>query len=580
MSFTGDLEHLSIVDVVQLLHATRKSGTLTINGRKGAAQLVFSDGFIVSANHFDEQLRIGGILVGAGALAEPELEKALAEQRAAGERRRPLIATLIESGRVKKGDAFRGLETLIELTIVDILTWKTGSFTLDVGAVAVADEYRYFPEKLREDLHFNTENVLMEALRIYDEKKRDGQLPEREALGEEAPAAASGGDVGDVIALTGETELALSPEDLGLADVERLERRIPGVFAPIEDRPRHSPHRAGIRAAAPDLPDRDLAMLAEFLENPPAHASDPAVPPVAIILLGADDLLAYCLSAVCRHRGLALFSTTDPQDVAPFAGQQRAKGWVPILVIDLAGADGAGIPTPRHRHLGTLELGAAPQAAHPGEAGIRAFLPRPSRTEGAGDFAPELVRFLSTFPDLLREHAREQGAWAAATARQSAARLAGARDVAGVVQSVLATVAGLGARALALVVRGAELVSASGAGMHRPGAEPAPSPAIRVPLDRAPQLREAVSAGRCLIAATADEALRGARDPAIGAPADPTILLVPLAGAGRTVSLIYADFGPGPAAPPPLDLLEVIAAQAGAALELVLCRRRLEKQSP
>ena len=46
MSFTGDLEHLSIVDVIQLLHATRKSGTLVVQGRKGESQLVFKDGYI------------------------------------------------------------------------------------------------------------------------------------------------------------------------------------------------------------------------------------------------------------------------------------------------------------------------------------------------------------------------------------------------------------------------------------------------------------------------------------------------------------------------------------------------------
>ena len=41
MSFTGDLEHLPIVDVIQLLHATRKSGILRIGCRKGESQLVF-----------------------------------------------------------------------------------------------------------------------------------------------------------------------------------------------------------------------------------------------------------------------------------------------------------------------------------------------------------------------------------------------------------------------------------------------------------------------------------------------------------------------------------------------------------
>ena len=41
MSFDGDLEHLPIVDVIQLLHSTGKSGTLTLKSPKGESQLVF-----------------------------------------------------------------------------------------------------------------------------------------------------------------------------------------------------------------------------------------------------------------------------------------------------------------------------------------------------------------------------------------------------------------------------------------------------------------------------------------------------------------------------------------------------------
>jgi GAF domain-containing protein len=74
-----------------------------------------------------------------------------------------------------------------------------------------------------------------------------------------------------------------------------------------------------------------------------------------------------------------------------------------------------------------------------------------------------------------------------------------------------------------------------------------------------------------------DPVAAGAIGAVIGAPAEPAALVVPLAAAGRTASLIVGDFGPGPAVPPPLDLLETFAAQAGAALELFLARRRLDK---
>jgi GAF domain-containing protein len=170
----------------------------------------------------------------------------------------------------------------------------------------------------------------------------------------------------------------------------------------------------------------------------------------------------------------------------------------------------------------------------------------------------------------------EQGAWVAAAARRCGARLREARNAAAVAQAVLASVAELGARALLLVVRGDELVSSTGPGLHVPGAEPVPAPGLRIPLAEAPLLREAFETGRCLVAPEGDgvprQILAGSTPPA----ADPAVLILPLRVSGKTVSLVYGDFVSAPASPPPLDLLETFAAQAGAALELVLCRKRLE----
>jgi len=126
MAFSGDLEHLSIVDVIQLLHTSRKSGSLVLTGRKGEISLAFHDGYIVGAKHCDDATRIGSILTEAGIVTQEAVDKALELQKNAGDRRKPLVATMVESGLVNKDDAYRGLQTLIEMTIVEILTWKKG----------------------------------------------------------------------------------------------------------------------------------------------------------------------------------------------------------------------------------------------------------------------------------------------------------------------------------------------------------------------------------------------------------------------------------------------------------------------
>ena len=176
MSFSGDLEHLPLIDIIQMLQQTGKSGTLRLTGARGECQLGFRDGFIVSANHVNTGFRVGSILVELGVITREALDLTLAEQALRGPHPPPLIALLVETGRVQRKEAYRGLQTVIELTIVEVLTWPKGRFELDVDQVLVSDEYRYFPDHNEPPPQVSTQNVLMEALRIFDEKKRDGTL--------------------------------------------------------------------------------------------------------------------------------------------------------------------------------------------------------------------------------------------------------------------------------------------------------------------------------------------------------------------------------------------------------------------
>jgi Domain of unknown function (DUF4388) len=186
VSFTGDLEDLPIVDVIQLLHATRKSGILRLQSRKGESDLVFKDGYIVSASHLNNSVRIGTILIQRNVITPEILDQTLLEQRNAGGRRKPLIVSLLDKGAVKDEDAYRGLEHLIELTIVEILTWKRGTFTLEALREAAADGYRYYPGKINREINVDAQGVLMDALRVFDEKVRDGEVAEEE-IPDEAP---------------------------------------------------------------------------------------------------------------------------------------------------------------------------------------------------------------------------------------------------------------------------------------------------------------------------------------------------------------------------------------------------------
>jgi len=225
MAFSGDLEEFSIVDVIQLLHTTRKTGTLKVQGRKGEISVAFSDGYIVGASHYERVTRVGTILTESGVISAETLQKALALQEHAGTNRKPLIGTLIENGLVDRNVAYHALEALIERAIIEILTWKKGSFALDADEILVCDEFRYFPDNLQEEISMPTEHVLMDALRIFDEKMRDGLLqmeeePAETPLENLAPSKSS---------------LILSPDDLGLGELDTVKRKLPAFHEALRD---------------------------------------------------------------------------------------------------------------------------------------------------------------------------------------------------------------------------------------------------------------------------------------------------------------------------------------------------------
>ncbi len=289
MSLNGNLEHLPIVDVIQLIHGTRKSGILRIVGRKGESQLVFKEGYLVGASHLNNSLRIGDLLVERGVLTQDVLDRAVEEQSQAGRERRPLIVTLLEKGVVEAKEAYGALQALIEKTIVDILTWKKGTFELKDSLEMAPDDYRFYPESLSQEINVDTQGILMDALRLFDEKRRDGAL-----------------------AVESEEEAAeLSADDLGLADLDQLERKIPGVFTSLDDRgsaglsspPPPKPGGAGSRGAQGGV---EPSPLESRFEGAAAALSSCKTPPElsVVVMSYVAEVFARSLTLVVRGEEL------------------------------------------------------------------------------------------------------------------------------------------------------------------------------------------------------------------------------------------------------------------------------------
>lgn len=392
MAFTGDLEHLPIVDLIQLMNSTRKTGVLTVAGRKGKSQLVFKDGYIVSANHLDNSVRIGQVLVDRGLITAEQLQQGLAQQKQDGAERKPLAITLIEMGVLQEADATKGLQYLIEMTVVEILTWKKGRFTLDYLTDVVDSDFKYYPERMNHEVNVNTQSILMEALRIFDEKMRDGLI-------EAEPEDISSGFV--------PTGAAISADLLGLSEIDLLAEALPQAFSAVEPTDPLTLQRNRLQEIAPQLSLADSERLARFLVGRRAAVNATAAgTQIAseLLLASSDALLEHLLAVVTdgtETRFHLLGKCGDVKELVVVA----INGGRPVMAVfdapvmalkpaweDLQALRDAlcgSFPALATIQLVTAEPPAFYLAAY--RHGVRAVIPRPDAGARPASYAEELI---------------------------------------------------------------------------------------------------------------------------------------------------------------------------------------------
>jgi|SRR6185369_1310 len=399
MSFRGELEHLPIVDVIQLINSSRKSGLLTVEGRKGESQLVFKDGYIVSASHLNNSVRIGQLLVDKGMLSQDQLEQGLRRQQLDGEARKPLAITLIEMELLKEQDAYKGLQQLIEMTLVEILTWKTGKFTLEHHAEVNDCDFRYYPEKMSNEVNLNTQSILMDALRIFDERKRDGLIDE-ESDESEAMAAI--------------VEELISVDDLGLSEIDHITARLPQAFSGAAELDPISFQRTRITELAPQLPEADKEKLVSLLAGhtlPPGAGpvKDMSLPPLVII--SSDSLLIHSLGILSRSSGVDLKAFGSAEEFETQSQSVLKSGTVLRAIIDAPTAGNGALKSvlDLQKKLSSRFQGAVMIQLEQGHGigftldsyrgGVRTVLPKPLLQGGAS--ADDFIGLINFLPEYL-----------------------------------------------------------------------------------------------------------------------------------------------------------------------------------
>lgn len=530
MGISGSLQDVSVADVMQFIHLGRRTGTLDLLRGRERAMIGFHLGRLVSAQT-PKTPKIGDLLVSSGLIARDDLDEAIRLQRAAGSERRSLGQQLIESGALSPESLRDVIARQIEQGVGEVLLWETGTFDFAIDDLRPIDDIAIYPSDVLPDGDINTQMVLLEAARIFDERSREPLSP---------PGGATGSGA--------------------------LPIGIASAAAPVH----------GAAAASAAIPHREIAIEA-LLDEELLLAAE-----IEVQIVCEDEVFLRRLLPVLARLG-GRCRVTDLSE----AGRALPGDAPPIVIADLR--HGA-LPPERFRALSD---------SHPRPSLVAVVDPETpvARVYGAGFLAtlPAEVEAVAACVQNLLESRREGASGGAVPTtmpeppREVRTGVARLRRVYGDLRSGLisATVAlnlmhiisESVERAILFLVRRDHLVALGAFGAAADGRPLAERTRGRnLPLDVDSALSRAFDSGEVqnvtFEGATLPEELRLL----LGPPRAGQVVVFPVLGAQRVISVIYADNGDRNQPIEDIDILELATAQVGMAFENELLRRQIQQK--
>lgn len=589
MALKGSLEHFPIIDVIQMLNGARKTGILRLSCDKGESQLVFHEGDLVSANFLNSKVRIGQVLVSSGAISEDTLAKGLDIQSKAGDNRKPLVITLLEHGLVEETAAYNSIESLIEMTVVEVLTWKKGEFSLEIADNGSAGAYHFSRTSFPQRILLNAQGVLMESLRIFDEKVRDGSMEEILSIAgvnnidldseqSATPTIQSGSYDPDNVPsamqqlLSEQRSMIQRSGDQSYRTVDALKSMIVEAF----------PH--GAKEHKRTL--LNLLALKEGAEPVPAESA----PDLAVIVITSSQLLSTMVRAICHQEGVYAVATDNVITLDINIRLLLCQSLHLIILLDVPHD-----PDVQDTLQICSDLQKYPQASivlaacsrfwvtrgmQALGAGIKAVIPRPCAdcTKDAAilqaiGFHAGFSRYLHTLADQFSS-GEDQMYFTCITQLQSSATRTE------ITVAVLEYLLGKFERAIAFVVSDSGLVAENSFGVKGPKEEGiATLSNLVIPLDDQEIFEQVIKTGSMYYGFYSDSTWPHELYRLIGRPDSPEVLVFPFIRANSVVALIYADFGKLLASSPSLHYLDALVQYTTAQISVSAYRQKLKTLS-
>lgn len=543
MALRGSLDDVPIVDVLQFVHMSGKSGALSLESPAGQAWIEFSNGNIAFARGPTTR-SLGAILNERGLLRPGQVEELLAGQPE-GSDPIPLGRLLLRNEVVTAEQLAECVRQQVHETMHVIARWNTGEFFFSQGTVIVADEIRVSVEEVLPLVQMNTQHVLLEAARLHDELTRSG---------------------GVHVAQPALTPPGLNPFAPSMIAAEA-----------VEETP----------ASARILPAPELLMERKAVAGGPASNAFAG----GVVLVGFDKRSAVEIRRELTEARKRVLGHVPFAELGRIFPSTRRLPRALVFLWRLRGDSDAALQDNLRQmetviaresgssHVVLLTGGARGTIANLYRLGVRAVLPIAATVEAEMEGITSIVDQICKDNTVTSNaQAAELRAWQ--QAKTLTESMHQALQKANVALEFMRVASNTLDRATLFLSKRGELFALGAFGKTasgRPMAESIRGLAVQIE-DETPLARALVD--RQVISDAPEKLGLGPLFFKIaGEPRNRTALLVPLIGPSKTIGVLYADNGQREQAPGATHALEIAAAHAGIAYENAVLRLRLSSRS-
>jgi hypothetical protein len=331
VSISGSLSDIAVIDLLQFLHMSQRSGTLLLEHDEARAHISFHRGRIASA-WGPCSGSVVKYLLDQGTTTEDDVEMAevLRRQRVP----QPSLGQAMLDARIITWDELRdAVRRKIERTIFELICWTHGRFHVIADEVRVDEEMTFAPGDVVPNLDLDTQAILLEAVRLFDERNRNGRPSE------EAPPTVVATPVRSPSTAPARPLTAIqvvSPDPVvtahvtgavdGIATVTAVELRDAGIPAPggptpivLVDR-RNDADRASVGRVRQLHPRAPIIALVRSSEDCRSAFEDGA------IAVAELDAIAACCSSLARSNAGGRESTGGGELRSGLARLRRVLG--------------------------------------------------------------------------------------------------------------------------------------------------------------------------------------------------------------------------------------------------------------